>query len=150
MKNLFITASIITLSFTGINQVMGQNLDHLKQLVETNQCMGCDLNGADLEETHLIGADLRNADLRNANLKNANLEGADLDGADLRGANLENAFLTNATMNYANLNGANLSYAVLFDTHVDHALMDDIDIREATIYHTKIGIGGPYPELEDY
>jgi uncharacterized protein YjbI with pentapeptide repeats len=64
---------------------------HLKRLLETKQCPGCDLTSADLR-----GANLRYADLRGASLSNANLSNADLRGANLTGANLTNTKLTGA------------------------------------------------------
>ncbi len=59
---------------------------HLKRLLATRQCPGCDLSNADLR-----GANLSYADLRGANLSYANLQGANLTGANLRGANLTGA-----------------------------------------------------------
>ncbi|MGC8715241.1 MAG: pentapeptide repeat-containing protein, partial [Leptodesmis sp.] len=61
-----------------------ENPAHVKQLLETGACAGCDLVGANLQAAHLIGADLRNANLEGANLTYANLEGADLTGANLK------------------------------------------------------------------
>ncbi len=54
------------------------NPAQVKQLMQTGQCAGCDLQGANLRGAHLIGADLRDANLKGANLESANLEGADL------------------------------------------------------------------------
>ena len=56
----------------------------LKKLKDTNECMECDLSGANLE---------------GANLSGANLEGADLNGAFLNDANLSRAKLTSTIMN---------------------------------------------------
>ena len=39
------------------------NESHVRRLVETNKCPGCDLTGADLTNANLVGADLRGADL---------------------------------------------------------------------------------------
>jgi uncharacterized protein YjbI with pentapeptide repeats len=65
----------------------------VRHLLQTQQCIGCDLQnvnlaGLDLRGVNLEGANLKNADLTrtqlaNANLKQANLEGADLEQADL-------------------------------------------------------------------
>ena len=52
-------------------------------------CMGCDLNGADLSDAGLTHADLYGANLSNVNLSHANLTGADLSHVDLSGANLD-------------------------------------------------------------
>lgn len=60
--------------------------DHLKRLLETKQCPGCNLSYADLR-----GANLSYADLRGANLSYADLRGANLTGANLRGAIVQGA-----------------------------------------------------------
>ena len=60
--------------------------DDLGQLKQSgfNECVECDLSGANLTWTYLYGANLSHADLRYANLFGANLTlvvGADLIGA---------------------------------------------------------------------
>lgn len=109
-----------------------ENLEHLRQLLSTRQCQGCDLHqaglvygdlaGANLQDADLSGANLSRADLRNANLRNANLSGAilnsanltgaDLSGADLRGANLREAYLTGANLTDVQLEGTDFQRAV--------------------------------------
>lgn len=76
-----------------------ENPEHVRRLLTTNACYGCDLSGAILSDAHLIGADLRNANLSGAQLVGSNLEGADLTGANLEGANLTDVMLTNASLN---------------------------------------------------
>lgn len=39
------------------------NPEHLKQLLETNKCPGCNLGDADLSGANLMGADLSQAEL---------------------------------------------------------------------------------------
>lgn len=66
---------------------------HIKQLLATRECRGCnltqvslkgmDLQGVNLEGANLVGADLQGSKLGNANLKGANLTGANLQGSDL-------------------------------------------------------------------
>ena len=85
--------------------VKAENPAHVRQLIETGECAGCDLAMADLSQAHLIGADLRNANLKGANLTAANLEGADLTGANLKGANLTKVFASDASLNDTNLTG---------------------------------------------
>ena len=107
--------------------------EDLQKLKDTNECVDCNLKGADLEyadlgETDLRGADLRGADLNGAYLRSANLSGADLGEADLRGAylgqadfkgadlkdaDLRGAYLNGAYLNGANLNGSVLRYAIV-------------------------------------
>ena len=82
-----------------------ENPDHMRQLLRTGDCPGCDLSGANLEGLNLSGANLQAADLNganfqqtqllNANMAEANLSDAVLVASDLSGANLENANLSN-------------------------------------------------------
>ena len=44
------------------------NKDHLNTLLETNECVECDLNNANLSGVNLSGANLSGADLGQANL----------------------------------------------------------------------------------
>jgi hypothetical protein len=69
-----------------------------KQLLETGECVRCDLSGAnlaglDLSNVNLSDTNLSNADLSETNLSSANLDGADLSGADLSDANLRNTIM---------------------------------------------------------
>lgn len=93
--------------------VMGENLQHLSQLLSTKQCPGCDLSGSGLVMSNLSNADLKGANLSNANLSQANLSGADLSGADLSGASLYGANLSGANLSGANLRGTDLRKAYL-------------------------------------
>ena len=80
MKLTFLLTAVTLLSTISLATpvaVKAENPAQVRQLLETGECFGCDLRGANLKGAHLIGADLRNADLTGANLKNANLEGAD-------------------------------------------------------------------------
>lgn len=90
---------------------MGENLNHLSQLLSTKKCIDCDLTNTGLVMSNLAGADLTGANLAGANLSNANL----------RGANLSNANLTGASLNGANLTGANLTNAILNTTDLRNA-----------------------------
>ena len=59
-----------------------------------NECVECDLSGANLTGTYLYGANLTGANLFGAKLTGANLSEADLGVANLIGANLTGADLT--------------------------------------------------------
>jgi uncharacterized protein YjbI with pentapeptide repeats len=99
------------------------NREHIKQLLKTNKCPGCDLTYADLSGKNLKQADLTGANLNAANLHGAKLQGANLTGANLNlvdfseakltGANLTGASLVLAWFNKARLDGANLTKAIL-------------------------------------
>ena len=66
---------------------------HLQKLKDTNECIACDLSGANLN-----GADLSESYLAYANLSAADLTGANLGGADLRKANLSSTYMNGATL----------------------------------------------------
>ncbi|MBD2459449.1 pentapeptide repeat-containing protein [Oscillatoria sp. FACHB-1407] len=112
----------------------------VQQLLDTNACVQCNLQGADLR-----GADLDRANLEGANLQGANLQGAQLDGAYLVGANLDQANLTDADLEYArlttasligaNLTGATLKGANLLDANVQNANLTDANLRLPIALH---------------
>lgn len=112
-KTIILGAATALLSLSFATPIRAENPAHVRQLLETGFCQGCDLRGADLMGAHLIGADLRDANLENANLANVNLEGADLKGANLAGADLSGAFLNHTELDNTNLDNANLSDADL-------------------------------------
>ena len=66
-------------SFNPSPQEVPPNKDHLDTLLETNECVDCNLNNANLSGANLSGANLNGADLGQANLSGANLSGANLD-----------------------------------------------------------------------
>ena len=91
---------------------------NVRRLLETNQCVGCDLSGAvlkdmNLQAANLEGANLQKADLERANLQTTNLQGANLRGADLGKANIAAANLRGANLFDADLEKANLQAANL-------------------------------------
>ncbi|HEY9838499.1 MAG TPA: pentapeptide repeat-containing protein, partial [Vampirovibrionales bacterium] len=93
---LLSAAAAVLLPFAFPRTAFGVNPDHVLQLLRTNECMGCDLIGADLRGANLPGANLLGADLRGANLTESNLTGADLRGAILRWADFSGANLSEA------------------------------------------------------
>ena len=80
-------AAVIGLASLGIIAAATSSLminkqgDLVKQLQETKQCPGCNLQNANLQGTNLKGANLSNANLQGANLKGVNLQGTNLKGA---------------------------------------------------------------------
>ena len=80
-----------------------ENAAHVRQLLSTRNCPGCDLSGVSLEDIDLSGANLKGADLSNAVLRHTQLIRADLEGADLSGARLLGIDLTGANLRAANL-----------------------------------------------
>jgi uncharacterized protein YjbI with pentapeptide repeats len=82
--------------------------EHVKQLIETGNCAGCDfirgnlsranMKGADLSGASLKGANLRASDMTEVNLNDSDLSGADLTDADLTFSIMNGAILCNTTM----------------------------------------------------
>ncbi len=107
-------------------------LTNVEHLLETNQCYGCNLEGADLS-----GEDLEEADLEGANLRRANLKEADLDGANLKGANLSEADLRKADLDRADLYKADLSGADLTEASLEETLIDDAVLTGVKGYQQK-------------
>lgn len=104
--------------------VQAENLEQTQQLLNTQQCVGCDLSGAGLVYANLLNANLSGANLKQANLSRANLRGADLSEADLSGANMVNANLSGANLSGANLSGADLRGAILSNVNLQGARLD--------------------------
>ena len=133
------------------DQVMAQVLfgeAAKKKLLETKDCVGCDLRdmdmrGADLTEASLTGvilykADLRYSDLGKANLSKADLRKANLWSADLRGANLREvdlseAMLISADLRHADLSGANLTDAHKHNTYLTGAKLCNTTMPDGSI-----------------
>lgn len=118
--------------------------DAKKRLLNTKECVGCNLVGAklsianledaNLEDANLEGANLFGANLNGANLGSANLEGANLFGADLNGANLFNVKLSNANLNGAKLEGANLNGANLEGAKLEGAKLSNANMEDAKLF----------------
>ncbi|MDA0857581.1 MAG: pentapeptide repeat-containing protein [Proteobacteria bacterium] len=128
-----------------------------KQLLETKECVGCDLTGAylwkaELGESNLRGVDLRGAYLRGANLVGTNFNNAKLNGADLKETNLQKAIFCNTTMPDGSINNNDCKKASqaspevgvvlsgetakkrLLDTkECAHCNLDKVDLREADL-----------------
>lgn len=116
---------------------------NVTRLLQTNECVGCNLAGAVLKDANLQAANLANANLENVDLERTNLQRANLTGANLRGvdlgkvnlagANLENANLFDADLEKANLQGANLMGANLQGADLEKANLLDVNIQGANL-----------------
>lgn len=106
-----------------------RSVDNVSRLLETNECVRCDLSGADLS-----GADLAAANLEGANLTNADLSEANLTGAYLVSANLEGADLTDARLDTSILALSSFSEATNFeDASLSSAALVLADLRGTRI-----------------
>ena len=113
------------------------------QLLETRECIGCDLRGVDLREADLTEVVLTKANLEGANLAGANLAGAILRGSSLRGANLEKANLHDADLTTesfvrTNLQNTNLTYTDLSDSQLNGADLEKADLSNANLENTDL------------
>ena len=88
LKIIVTTILLTTMGLTAPAIAKSYEPNHLKRLLETNQCPGCNLSNADLRGVNLSYADLRGANLSYADLRGANLTGANLSGANTKGAKL--------------------------------------------------------------
>jgi uncharacterized protein YjbI with pentapeptide repeats len=125
---LQVSTFLFLASLTLTTPTYAANPEHIKQLLETKQCKGCDLTNAKLKGASLEGANLEGANLEgvylykaylvNANLSGANVRSADLGDVNMKGINLSGADLSKTNlkgndMTGANLENANLSGAIL-------------------------------------
>lgn len=113
MKKIFIAICLadILLLTSLLSCAFAFNQADLAKLLDTNECVECDLSGADLSKRNLTRANLTKANLAGANLHGSSLKLADLAETDFRGANLENAQLAGADLYKANLDGASIKDA---------------------------------------
>jgi hypothetical protein len=110
--------AISAIAFGAAPKAIAANPAHVQQLIDTKNCPGCDLVGAnlkgkDLQSANLVDANLRGAILTQSNLYQANLVGADLTGVDVTDTNLMQANLLEAKLSGVNLNKAN-TYSTKF------------------------------------
>jgi uncharacterized protein YjbI with pentapeptide repeats len=104
-QKLRLGLSTLSLALLG-TAAHAENPDHMRQLLSTGDCPGCDLSNA-----FLIGLDLPNANLQGANLSGAKLQDIQLTRANLESANLSGASFSITTLTGANLTRADLSNA---------------------------------------
>ncbi|MHC4358205.1 MAG: pentapeptide repeat-containing protein [Planctomycetota bacterium] len=108
-KSVLAAAFVISagFAFVSVGAVYGASVDENKQnLLDTNQCPGCDLSGVDLRNTNLEGANLNGAILRGANLSGCELQNVDFRGANLEAANVKRSDFHRAGLSGVSLNGA--------------------------------------------
>jgi Pentapeptide repeats (8 copies) len=111
MKLGIAVAVMVVPSMSYVAIALAENPTHVRRLITTRDCPGCDLYEANIGPVNLRGANLTGANLYRANLRfsdlrDATLNGANLFKADLRGADLSGASIYGADMNEANLCGA--------------------------------------------
>ena len=112
----------------GTGSALAAEEEAIQQLIETNECAGCDLHEADLRRLDLSGANLVGADLEGANFYYANL-----DGAQLQDANLIDVNLGYVSARGTVFDGSDLRYAIFDRTDLTGASLIDTDLRESYI-----------------
>ena len=105
----------------------------LQELLDTKECVRCNLQNVDLSGMDLSEVNLEEANLQGANLSDTNLSFANLSSAYLVGANLSNADLTEANLGATNFTVALLSNANLEVTGLQAANFQGADLREANL-----------------
>jgi Pentapeptide repeats (8 copies)/Domain of unknown function (DUF4214) len=105
LKPQILATSTLLLLLGAATSVRAENSEHLRQLINTGRCRGCDLSYVNLSRENLSNADLAGANLQGANLSYVNFNNADLSSANLQDANLNNTDFTNTILQGANLRG---------------------------------------------
>jgi hypothetical protein len=132
-------APVVRKEFTPAPMVMAKVLSKAhQQLLDTDECPGCNLSGIDFTGTKLKGVNLEGADLSGANLQEVNLKGANLKGANLSSARLTDAILINADLENANLSDANLHWADLSKANLKNANMERAYLVKAFFYKADL------------
>lgn len=144
MRTPILATTTLLTTICLITPAWSANLEHIKQLLATKQCQGCDLSGAGLVLADLSGADLSGANLRSANLSRANIAGADLSGANLTSASLYGANLSGAKLSGTQLNAADLRDAYLVNTDLASAELNGANLQGA------LGITAQIAKAEDF
>ncbi len=109
-----------------------------QQLLDTDECPGCNLSGIDFTGSKLKGVNLEGADLSGANLQEVNLKGANLKGANLQSARLADAILIGVDLENADLSDANLHWADLSKANLKNANMTRAYLVKAFFYKADL------------
>ena len=120
-------------------KVMPRANEHQLAKVRARQdCIACDLAGANLSGIDLAVKFLRHATLTGADLSKGNLYKTRLFGANLSQANLSSAHALEIELGYAKLVGANLTKANLRDADMEKANLTNANLRGADLRRAKL------------
>lgn len=119
-----LSLAIGSLSFLMAKPIRAANPDHVRQLLQTNDCPGCDLTDISLKNLDLRGANLTNANLTGAQFFNTQFVQADFAGANLTDVQLFGTDLTGANLQSANLSGFN-TLSLCASTNSSEAELED-------------------------
>lgn len=126
-----------------LSPVLSYNEGHLESLHEqikkgmTVQCIGFDLQDADLRDLNLKGANFLNANVKRANFAKANLHGAIFCEAQLQRADFSYTTLSGADFTRANMNGAKFCHADLTRADLTRASVEGAKFKNAQLLNIK-------------
>ncbi|MBV8883202.1 MAG: pentapeptide repeat-containing protein [Chroococcidiopsidaceae cyanobacterium CP_BM_RX_35] len=123
------TAPVISPTASSIESVAV----NVRRLLDTKECVGCNLSGANLKTVNLQAANLAGANLQDADLEKANLQETNLQAANLQGADLGKANIAGANLQGANLFDADLEKANLIGAKIEGANLQGADLEKATM-----------------
>ncbi len=154
---IFVYFSATEKSYSSEPELDSQVQANVKKLLETRQCIRCNLQGANLRWMNIRGVNLQGANLRKADmgalhgtdLSGANLSGATLNGlglvdVDLRGANLENAIIVPVTMGNAKIDRTTkIGYKFrlvweIFNHGAEGKDLRGVDLRGAFLFNANL------------
>lgn len=127
------------ISLSALPSAQAFSPDDLQKLLKTNQCVNCDLSGANLERLNLSGVNLMGANLSSATLSGSNLSNANLEGAKLQGTSLNDAYLFRANLTGANFSNSGLQRANLRETTLVGTNFTGADLRSSDFQGNNLG-----------
>ncbi|MEG4508302.1 pentapeptide repeat-containing protein [Microcoleus sp. F6_B4] len=110
-----------------------QHPEEVKEILQTNDCSVCQIDGINLSGANLPGATFWSSSLREANFSGSNLAGANFNEADLTGANFKSANLKGANFKKANLSHADLTNASLENASLEDAILFAANLKGANL-----------------
>ncbi|MBW4687922.1 MAG: pentapeptide repeat-containing protein [Komarekiella atlantica HA4396-MV6] len=111
---------------------------NVQRLLTTNECVGCNLVEAQLDNANLQAANLAGANLQKAELEKANLQGTNLATANLQGVDLSKANIAGANLQGANLYDADLEGANLLGADLQGANLQKADLQKTNLINANI------------
>lgn len=111
--------------------------------LEGAHLISCDLEGANLEESHLQNIVIANCNLSYAFLTGADMKYSTLDSTNLSFGSLEsvsmpNSFMVNCTLDKANLSEANLENSSLEESSFDEVSLYNANLKNASLARANL------------
>ena len=136
---------ILTLCFVVLvlmTDAFAFNQDHLKKVKNKQNCIKCDLSGADLKFVKMNRLDLRGTNLKGSNLEGANFSNAKAFSTKFQKANLKNTNFGKARVfrgqfYKANISGADFRFANLEEAEFEYAKRKNVKWNYAKFCKTR-------------